>query len=256
MLFEKYEWVDNNFTWVFKPVKKSPVIITVPHDVFSHSDLVGFFKARSAGVSGADKHVWPIVKDVLFNSRVNVVRGLFPRLFVDYNRSIDGNRYGICASRKRVEPAFEDEKLKCIYDFYHQNVGKAIKEGIQQYGRRNCLLMDFHGFIKQPLYGEYDLILGTGNRATVINSTVDIKFARFMSDKGYKIFLPAETSVSSTTGDDFSGDFTVWHYSKKFGIDAIQLEIAKKFRVFEGKDIGEKLASDIAEFFNEYFVSR
>lgn len=251
MLFKGYEWSDKKFTWVFESAKGSPVIITVPHDRgFYPHEVSGFFKPREKGVKGRDAHVWPIVRDILLEVRVNAVRGLFPRRFIDYNRSIEGINY--CPfSQKETETAFDDVGLGHIYDYYHRVIAELLEKAIQTYGKEKCLLVDFHGFTKQPSYGEYDLILGTGNRITV-RSHADQALADFFSARGYKIFLPGEGKIGPQE-DTYSADFTTRHYAKTFGIDAIQIEVAKRFRVFKGKEIGQKLSADMAEFFELQF---
>ena len=247
MLSKGYKWSNKEFTWVFETTKGSPIVITVPHDRgFYPHDLFGFFEPREKGVKGHDGHIWPIVKDILLRVRVNAVRGLFPRHFIDYNRSPEGISY-YPLSQKETETAFDDARLRHIYDYYHRAVTRLLMKSIRTYGQEKCLLVDFHGFTKQPSYGEYDIILGTGNRITV-HSSIDQALTDFLSDRGYQVFLPVEETIGQQE-DVYSADFTVRHYAEKFGIDAIQIEVAKKFRVLEGKEIGQKLSADIAEFF-------
>lgn len=234
---EGYDSSNANFTWLFK--SRSPIIITVPHDQgFRSCDFFGFFQQKKNGAKVRDKYVWPIVKDILLGTKVNVVRGLFPRKFVDYNRA--------------REKAFEDNRLEDIYDYYHQATQELLREVVKIHTNRKCLLLDMHGFTNQPEYGKYDLILGTGNRTTV-NSDVDQLFADFMIDRNYKVFLPADETLIQGKKDDFNGGFTIRNYAKQFDIDAIQIEIARKFRVFGGGEIGRKLSTDIADFLNTYF---
>lgn len=251
MFFESYEWSGEDFAWVFEARGGSPIVITVPHDRgFYPHDLFGFLEPREKGVKGHDDHIWPIVKDILLGVRANAVRGLFPRHFIDYNRSPEGINY-YPFSQKEAETAFDDTRLRHIYNHYHQAVAKLLTKAIRTYGQERCLLVDFHGFTKQPLHGEYDLILGTGNRTTV-NSSIDQALADFLSDRSYQVFLPVEETIGPKE-DLYSADFTVRHYAEKFGIDAIQIEVAKKFRVLGKKEIGQKLSADMAEFFTLHF---
>ena len=48
--------------------------------------------------------------------------------------------------------------------------------------------------------------------------------------------------------DQMSGQFTAAHYSNKYKINTIQIEIHSKFRVREGEKIGKQLANDFSEF--------
>ena len=250
MLLDDYEWSDKKFAWTFEPKGGSPVVISVPHDRGFHpSDLLGIFEEREGGVKGRDSYSWSIIRDILPMTKVNAVRALFPRHFIDYNRPSEAVDFYM-PFQKEEEMAFDDVRLEYIYNHYHQTIARLLKRAIQVYGQDKCLLIDFHGFIKQPSYGEYDLILGTGNRTTV-NSDVDKALAGFLSAQGYKVFLPAEKTVAQ--GEDlYDAHFITRYYAKTFGVDAIQIETAKKFRVFEGGEIGKKLSADLAEFFRLY----
>ncbi|HSR88836.1 MAG TPA: N-formylglutamate amidohydrolase [Candidatus Udaeobacter sp.] len=247
-----YRWTSRDFSWVFEFLPGSPVIMTVPHDRgFSHFDLLGFLEPRKDGVKGRDKHVWPIAKDIMSKFGINAVRGLFPRHFIDYNRSPQGINY-YPLSQKKAQTAFDDESLQPIYDVYHEAVADLIMKSILKYGKERCLLIDLHGFTTQPPYGDYDLIFGTGNRVTINNSSIDQLLADFFSARGYKVFLPLPASMGPLE-DWYSADFTTRHYAQRFGIDAIQIEVAKRFRTEEGVDAGRRLSVDFAEFFRSNF---
>jgi len=252
MHFDSYEWSYEKFTWIFEVKAGSPIVIAVPHDPgLSSHDLLGFLNPRKKGVKGRDGYVWPIAKDILLGAKINAVRGLFPRDFIDYNRSLEGINY-YPLSQNEAQTALDDMAgLQCFYDYYHQAIARLLIKAIRIYGKKSCLLIDLHGFAKQPSHGEYDLIFGTGNRITV-NSNIDQAMAAFFSDRGYRVFLPAEEAIGPLE-DIYSADFTTRHYAEKFGIDAIQIEIAKKFRTREGEEIGKKLSTDLAKFLKTYF---
>ncbi len=249
---KNYKWTDKNFSWVFEFVIGSPVVITVPHDYgFSSSEIFGLFEQRKDGVKGRDHHVWPIAKDVLLKVGVHAVRGLFPRSFIDYNRSPEGINY-YPLSQEKAQTAFDDDSLKSIYDSYHHAIANLLTNAIAKRGREKCLLIDLHGFTNQPSYGEYDIILGTGNRITIHNSNIDQLFSDFFSARGYKVFLPLEAAIGPLE-DKYSADFTTRHYAERFGVDAIQIEVARKFRTIEGADDGRRLSVDLADFFRLNF---
>ena len=251
---KEYKWLNENFTWTFEALGGSSILLTIPHDRAVHpSDLMGIFEPRKKGIKGHDSFVWPIVKDMLLKTNVNVVRGLLPRNFVDYNRSIEGVSYDRF-SESETETAIDNEQLAFFYKSYHQAIVNFLIKVIKKNGRKKCLLVDLHGFTKQPVYGEYDLILGTGNRKT-ISANIDQLFAKFMSKLGYNIFLPSEETVVPGVDDRYAAEFTARHYAEKFGIDTMQIEIAKKFRILEGTEIGQKLSYDMANFFSQQFNS-
>jgi N-formylglutamate amidohydrolase len=238
---------DRLHAWIFESDIQSPVIITVPHDGLPHHALSGFLEVRKNGIIGSDGHTWEIVKDTLLKVKVHAVRGMMPRHFLDYNRSTDGNNLNP-DSAKNSETAFEDETMQPYYDYYHESIARMIKLMTRIYGVEGCLLIDFHGFTHQPEHGEFDIIIGTGNRTTV-NSNVDRKLAAFLTEKGYRVFLPDENSEHC----QYSGGYTVRHYAKKFGINAILVEVAQKFRTLEGRELGIKLSADFAEFLKLHF---
>lgn len=245
---ENYKWINRHFTWTFEAKINSPVIISIPHDKgFLAENFSGFFEPRKNGILGNDGHTWEIARDILLNARANAARGVFPRHFLDYNRSPNGDNLNPL-SKRNFETAYEDERLKIFYDYYHSEISRLVKKAIETCGRENCLLIDLHGFNIQPPREEFDIILGTGNRTT-IKSDIDKNIAYFLSKKGYKIFLPTENSDAR----QYNGGFTVHYYSQKFGINAILVEVAQKFRIIENKELGIKLSKDIAEFLKKTF---
>ena len=76
---------------------------------------------------------------------------------------------------------------------------------------------------------------------------MDKDFAMFLQDKGYRIYLPTEQRVE---GEKFGGGFTIAKHSQ-LGVDAIQVEIAKEFRVKKAAKRKE-LTRNIREFLEEY----
>lgn len=235
----------DGFTMVLEAMNVSPVVISVPHDGMFAGDFFGLYRERENGIKGRDKFVWPVVKDISLSVGISAVRGMMPRHFIDYNRppahlSFEGE----------TQTAFDDDRLDIFYQSYHGQVVRLLQRAKKHFGAKR-LLIDFHGFAKQPPYGEYDLILGTDNRVTVC-SEVDRDFASFMSDCGYCVFLPEDFS-SGPREDWYSAGFTTKYYAQKYRVDCIQIELASKFRTREGADAGRKMSSDIAAFLNEYF---
>ncbi|MDD5071659.1 MAG: hypothetical protein PHQ42_02900 [Patescibacteria group bacterium] len=239
MFFTKdgLRFIEENGVWVFEREPLPRVIATVSHDGSPKKDFIGLFREKTKGVSVHDLNVWPIVRDILTVVPVDAVRGMIPRCFLDYNR----------AERE----ALEDRQWLDSYNTYHSSVASLARCMIEQHGAGNCLLLDFHGFSDQPSYGEYDVILGTGNRLTVF-SEIDKQLADFLQFREYRVFLPREKPVGS--GEDrFNGNFIIHSYAEKFGLNAIQIEIFKTFRTKEGEERGKKLASDLSNFLADNF---
>lgn len=229
--------IEENGVWVFERERLPRVIVTVPHDGLMEKDFAGLFEKRRRGISVRDINVWPIVRDVLMIVSADVVRGMIPRCLLDYNRS--------------EEEALEDERWLESYNAYHSAIAGLVRCMVEQHGESECLLLDFHGFTDQPNYGEYDIILGTGNCTTVF-SEVDKQLFEFLRNRKYQVFFPKKERVGGSE-DEYNGGFTIRHYAKKFGINAIQLEISKIFRTKEGEGRGKILASDLADFIRNNF---
>lgn len=228
------------------------VIFSVPHDGLAHTSLSGFFEPRAIGYKGRDVNVWPIVKDILQMTHASAVFGLMPRALVDYNRSWPQPINYYPFTQKEVHTALDDTRLAPVYYYYHEAITALIQKAIEQHGLQKVLLIDMHGFKKQPPYAPqngFDLILGTGNRISIPHGTIDQDFASFMTDRGYKVFLPQAQSIGPQE-DFYSADFTTRHHSEKHNINVLQIEIASRFRSKEGIDAGKKLSRDIAEFIN------
>jgi N-formylglutamate amidohydrolase len=218
------------------------------------ADLSGFFAERKIGYRGRDMHVWPIAKDIVQTYHASTIRGLLPRAFVDYNRSWPDPINYYPKTQKEVHTALDDVRLSRFYRYYHESISGMLGKSIDQFGKENVLLIDLHGFAKQPPYAPsqgYDLILGTGNRITIPHGDVDVQFAQYMCEIGYTVFLPQELSIGSEE-DYYSADFTTRYHSETLNINVLQIEIASRFRKMESFEVGRKLAIDIAGFLAKY----
>lgn len=228
---------------------ESPIIITVPHggmtnssgawlgNIFNkriRSDVPGenFIKGEKM-VLGGDHNIAHIAFDILKTHQANIVIGLLPREFVDYNRFVP-------------EVACNDERLKEYYDFYHQTISEIIERLKKKWNK--IFLFDLHGFGKQPIEGrEFDIVLGT-NGETSIYETDKALYSSLINK--YQIFsvgmdgLPAESNL-------YKGGTTNLFYGKKYGIDTMLVEIAPRFRhkKYENSEIlGKQLSKDFGEF--------
>lgn len=249
-------WVRmENGLLVFEAKSVSPVILSVPHDGLPFQAFSGFFDPRKIGHRGRDVFVWPIAKDILLQSAVSAVRGLMPRTLVDYNRAWPQGINYYPRTQKEVHTALDDVKLVQMYECYHNAIDSLVDKAVENFGKSGVLLLDLHGFSRQPSYapeGGYDLILGTGNRISVPHGNIDEIFAEHMMRHGYRVFLPKEIGVGPEE-DAYSADFTTRHHSEKHGINVIQVEIASRFRQRGAQEIGQKLSRDFAEFLRSSF---
>lgn len=228
----------------------SPIIITVPHGGIKNGQgswLNLFFKERIKSekaienfidgekiVFGGDGQIMHIVADIIKKYEANVVVGLLPRLFVDYNRF---NR----------KVAYFDEKMKPFYLEYHRSIDKIIRKLLVIH--KNVILFDFHGFGNQPIKDrKFDIILGTDNQSSP--KKID-KFLYSFFKKQYEVFCSGMDGLPEES-DMYKGDTTNLFYYKKYGIDSLLVEIAPRFRspkILDSKKNGEKLADDFSKFF-------
>lgn len=239
MVLEGYILTRAMQTMVFRPANAaSPIILSIPHDGLLQNDgEFRFLKLRSNGIKSHDPHVWSFVKQILLSKLVHVVRGLVPRCYIDYNRS--------------PEQALEESLLLPWYDYYHDSIGGIVEGLLSKYLPENILLIDIHNMRSlQPVYGNYDVILGTCNKKTVV-SDVDVCLAKVLRDDDFEVFLP-ETRPVRNKPDLFRGGFTVRHYAEAYKINAIQIEIAGELLATPLSNKGLALAHSIIGFLQLY----
>lgn len=260
---------NRNFTVVLSHQKPSRVIISVPHDCLIVNDFVNMFQARKSGPIVRDMYVWPIVNDIVWHSlrsemKIDATRFLLSRAYVDANREREGE-LNLCPDTLG-QTAFDDPNLAIVYEQYHGELEKLIRRSVHEHGTENILLLDMHGFSKQPSfvhdwggmdrYSPFDLILGTASRMTIKHGEVDRQFASFMAKKDYAVFLPHEKPIL-LEGDPYSAGHITRLYAEKYGINAIQIEISSTCRRADinkdAKERGQKLAKDIAEFLSVHY---
>lgn len=248
---EVYSVSQVDWTLQLTPSTDSPIIMSVPHDGLPRSDFEGLFVPRNSGHHCRDMYVWNFVRDILTHHPSYGIRGLLPRKFVDYNRAWPQaiNYYPL--TQAEAHTALDDERLVTAWETYHRSIESNLSRCISKFGVKRTLLIDMHGFIKQPEYAPhegFDLILGTGNRITIPYGNPDEQLANYMTERGYHVFLPQPQSIGPLE-DVYAADFTTRHHAETSRVNAIQIEIANKFRTKHGRDAGIKLAQCFAEFF-------
>ncbi len=231
----------DNYVQTLAARSPSRVLITVPHDGVHGLELEPFVPRRINGTVLHDGAVWPIVRDAIGAYPVNVVRGLMSRRFLDYNRA--------------PEDAFELPQFEALYQKYHGAIYVHLQQMLRHSAQEELLLLDVHGFSNQPPYAPrdgYDLILGTGNRETILHGAPDEAFAEFFRQRGYSVFLP-KTQAQTAQDDWLNGNFTVRTVARELGVNAIQVEIARRFRVRDAAVIGTRLSADLAAFLEQQY---
>ena len=260
---------NRDFTVVLSHQKPSRVIISVPHDCLIATDFANMLQSRRNGETVRDLYVWPIVNDIVWHClrsemKIDATRFLLSRAYVDVNREREGEQ-NLC-SDTLGQTAFDDPNIAIVYEQYHGELERLIGRSVYEHGAESILLLDMHGFSKQPSfvcdwggtdrYSPFDLILGTANRTTINHGEVDRQFASFMAKKEYAVFLPEEKPMLPG-GDPYSAGHITRLYVRKYGINAMQIEISSTFRRTDirkdAKEMGQKLAQDIAEFLSAHY---
>ncbi len=224
--------------------RPSRALLTVPHDGVSGEALFGsFVPMRRTGCLVRDCGVWPIVRDIIVGQPVNVVRGLLPRCYVDYNRN--------------AAEAYEMPQFAVTHAQYHGAIFTQVRQMGQLFEPKDLLVLDVHGFSNQPPYAPrdgYDIVLGTGNRSTIVHGEPDRALAVHLRACGYEVFLPDIMAQNPHSGriDYLNGGYTVRHVARELGVNSVQIEIARRFRRRDAAAIGTQLSADLAAFLKEY----
>ena len=225
----EYKVENKHWSVHLTPEEKSPVIISVPHDCLTTSQMSVIRQVRPDGIRTRDIHTWSIAKHIATIVPINTVRQLMCRTILDCNRGVPNDPK---MKDQEIGLAYTDPRVADVYKYYHWVLMSMLRESLVEFGKENTLLIDLHGFTKQPEYapeGGYDLILGTANRSTIYHDNVDVQLYELMTESGYKVFLPKETPHTDKP-DKCDGGHTVRFYSERLGINAIQIEVSRKFR--------------------------
>lgn len=147
---------------------------------------------------------------------------------------------------QRIHRSYVSEEIQDCFDNRIKSYLRNVSDSHQ------FLFLDLHGFTKQPSIGNYDLILGTGHRKTVGQANIDFKFAEFMSQKGYKVYVPGEGKIE---GELYMAEAERTEVQKilQMGLKnviALQIEVSKSFRFGDSFDLdkGKKLSEDMGDF--------
>lgn len=232
--------------FIFVKKGNSPIILTAPHGGKLSVEGV---PERKQGEKLRDVYTYELtlaISKALYN-----ITGAYPYVVAAgiSRKYIDANR--------PAKKAYEDERVKSIYDSYHSYIKQFIIELKKQF--QNPLLLDIHG---QGSDNEI-IFRGTQNKMTVTSLLTKYNHEGLLGSssiigilaaQGYKMFPPV-SEIQQKEHTSFDGGFTVRTYGShtKNGIDAIQLEFGWNFRTLENINTTAKdLATAIATFYKEY----
>ena len=234
---------------VFVQAGDLPIILSAPHGgtgevpgVTERSGVglatgpAGFFTGRDTGTEELAHEVSDAIKK-RFGKSPFVVISKVHRKFMDPNRPAD--------------IAFEDPKIKPVYDYYHDSLSKYCREVTDRF--QVGVLIDLHGQGSRA-----DTVFrGTKNGLTVTHLRETFGEAAhrgshslfgLLSTRGWTVH-PSQIDEKEQSG--FSGGFIVQSYGshKALPIDAMQLEFGAEYRVASGR---AKTAQDLADALAEY----
>lgn len=249
--------VNENFTLALTHREPARVIVSVPHDGLIGNDFTGVFEPRRNGIHGRDANVWPLINDIVMacagqGCRIHAYRLLMPRAYIDGNRPLPHTH--VYDESVRRETALDDPVLKEVYEHYHSQLANALTEAVQTYGRENVLFLDMHGFRRQPDIAPprgYDVILGTGNRTTILHGEPDCALAATLRSSGFSVFLP-DTVPVHPRGDPYSAGHNTRYYAQEYTVNAIQVEMHSSFR---RKECGAR-GTALAHAFVRYLIAQ
>jgi N-formylglutamate amidohydrolase len=229
-----------------------PIIISAPHggmlEVPGVPERLGkgvakFFTVRDANTAGLAEAFSDALEKNL-GGKPWLVVARFDRKYVDANRS--------------PERAYETDRAKPYYDFYHDSLAAACKAVQKEH--RGGLLLDLHG------QGQYPDLLcrGTRNGETVklhrerhgwdAIAGKDSVMGR-LEKAGYKVHPKCDAGESSREEPAFVGGHIVETYGSHtgYGIDAIQLEFGTSHRLRSAyPKTAADLATAVAAFYHAY----
>ncbi len=227
-----------------------PIILTAPHgggtpipDVANRvggSEIKQFVTVRDTGTDLLAEKLAKVLEKKYGKPYLVVAK--FERKQADANRP--------------AKDAYESEKAKPYYDYFHKFVAEAANEVQKDWGRG--LHIDIHG---QAADTEA-IYRGTQNFKTV-NHAVD-RFGKtaingpksvlgVLAKKGYKVVPACDSSDDETK--NFGGGYIVQTYGSAKGgtIDSIQFEMGGKLRsAAERERVAEDMAEAIVNYAKEY----
>ncbi|HWB00898.1 MAG TPA: N-formylglutamate amidohydrolase [Pirellulales bacterium] len=229
-----------------------PIVISAPHggrevipDAPPRTGRDGIYRFVTEADTNTDKLADELAQELerLLGKKPYVVRARFARKYCDVNR--------------KAEDAYESPAAKAVYDAYHAALAEACRDVQRRW--HGGLLLDVHG---QSTYPD-QLIRGTNNGLTT-SMLVERRGAEayigrgsllgLMQQAGYDVLPPIDTTEAEPTR--YSGGHIVKTYGshQAGGIDAIQFEFGRKYRVpaSEAEKSAKDLAKAIVAFCGDY----
>lgn len=221
-----------------------PILLTAPH---GGKLSIQNIQERKKGVNIRDAYTFELTLGIskALHDKIGkspyIVAAHCNRKYIDFNRT--------------KEEAYEDESMKPIYEKYHEYIAEFISKIKQQLSDEKKLLIDIHG-----QGSDFNTIFrGTQDKITVTSLlaqygedalTGPSSIMGILSAKGYTLF-PSVLDNHTIEHASFNGGFTVGCYGShnEDGIDAIQLEFGKSFRLPKNMNhTAQDMASAIATF--------
>jgi hypothetical protein len=240
------ELIQRDFGLVFAPFAAPlpRVLITVQHCGLSKNVFRGIYQERDSDAV-SESGVLSLAMDIFRQAspHVGIIYNQFHRIFLETNVP--------------PEEGYSDPAMKKYYDSYHREIDQYLISASAAV-QGPCLLLDLHGFTGQPPYAPeptgYDVILGTGNRETVLckrhdtspNMTnLDRQLRDVLEKEGLSVFCPEREPILEkrwrdrvvkleppSLPDHYNGGYLIHHHARDCHLvaAAIQIEVAPTLR--------------------------
>jgi N-formylglutamate amidohydrolase len=238
-----------------------PVLLTCPHGgiaKLSPKRDSSNFPASCHFSEDSDLLTIHITESIALNIFSLFEKEVYRKIALIHRRFVDFNRDAKCAFENS-----NDKRAEYIYNEYHDGILETIKKMHETNTNGSRFLFDIHGTQES----DADIYFGTDAK-NCEGSTIcgllglnpnalwdDTGLIKLLKDRGYKTCPnePGDDELSKLDGGTTVRNYGGCNVSQR--VEAIQCEIAPKFRNEHGLPQIEKLARDMAECIFK-FVSR
>lgn len=206
----------------------SRALLTVAHDGARDVPFDPFLPKRRVGELLQQVGTGAIARDTALVSQSNMVLGLMPRCYVDYDQP--------------EAAGYERGEFASTYQEFHGTVFERLRQQfVRGYLKSGLLLIDIHNFSRQPAttgrMEGYDIIL-SGDPVPAL--------APFLEVRGYAVHVSGEH-------ERVIGGFITREVSKQLGVPALQLKVNTRFCRRTCALDGTALSTALADFIKEHY---
>ncbi|MFX0071464.1 MAG: N-formylglutamate amidohydrolase [Candidatus Hermodarchaeota archaeon] len=231
-----------------------PLILSVPHGGTLECKEI---PKRVEGIFGIDKNTISVAHEFIKYIEK------FSKLYYSTKKTPSYvmnrvHRSKIDVNRTKSEAYYKNSHIaNRIYDFYHKKIDELIRSNLKTFNK--SILIDLHGFEKDKRptgYRDVDIVLGTNNLASILNSIPIRRRDRDKNLRGEIIKKLLEFNIQIAPGHSRRGEYilTGGFITQKYGASsisnsqAIQIELSDRIRVHD-RDLKAKVLNALAHVF-------